>query len=234
MNNNNILQDASSRHNARSSRRQTFCPSVSSLHEETTNDGGDATKDRRSLLEEWRAGLRNKNNPASSIATSSPAAPQTGISPKKRTRDASEDQENVPNHSNAPLAIPRHPSSSSTEGLSAMERYRLRRQEQYGVSSASPLKENTTASGLPPQAQHSVRFTPNKADSDFAIGSAATSSSRLPSSSLSRRLSVASGSASKARRKTMSSKEMRSLSAQTPNKANRLPTNGKTKSVRAK
>ena len=226
---NNILHDGSSQENIRSaSRRMSYSPSTSSTFglSSSTPPNFDAKKDRRALLEEWRKQAHGRTN------TPSPAVPAadsgyTSLSPSsgpgsssqqesghKRARSIDEPPNVQPRYgSSAPPSLPRPPSSgqssivASFEGLSAIERYRLRKQQE--LQQQEHNKDNTKPSALlPPHPPHSS----SSSSSLLAEESNWLLSSRLSTtSSFNRRLSVTGG-AKKARRKSMSVVPMRNLS----------------------
>lgn len=128
-------------------RRMSFSPSTSAvprglgLSPASSSSNSDAAKkDRRALLEEWRKQVRVKSNnnlPASLEVESEPKAQSSFESsfPKPQVNCGGKrfrgDEENVPPsyHHHVPPNLPRPPSAgSSTEALSAVERYRLRKQ----------------------------------------------------------------------------------------------------------
>eukprot|EP00590_Aulacoseira_subarctica_P009351 CAMPEP_0172421734 /NCGR_PEP_ID=MMETSP1064-20121228/7953_1 /TAXON_ID=202472 /ORGANISM="Aulacoseira subarctica , Strain CCAP 1002/5" /LENGTH=913 /DNA_ID=CAMNT_0013162273 /DNA_START=15 /DNA_END=2756 /DNA_ORIENTATION=+ len=195
-------------------RRMSFSPSTShlpisfGLSPSTSSSNPDsAKKDRRALLEEWRKQARSKNgngSPAllemeSDCNLHSPMglSLSQGSNGSKRARG---DEENVqPQQRHIPPHLPRPPSSSSSEGLSAVERYRLRKQLEQKQSGLTSLP-------IPPLLNNSN--TASDTEDDIGL---LTSRLSTTTSSLNRRLTISSAS-KKARRQSINVLPMRSQS----------------------
>jgi hypothetical protein len=198
-------------------RRMSFSPSTSAMPRSlglspvsSSSNSDAAKKDRRALLEEWRKQVRSKTNnnlPASlEVESESKAHSFESLLPKppvnyggKRFRG---DEENVPPpyHHHVPPNLPRPPSAgSNTEGLSAVERYRLRKQMEHQQE-----KKNDDKASYASRSNSCADTEENEV----------LYSSRLLStpSSLSRRLTISSSS-KKARRQSTSILPLQSQSS---------------------
>mmetsp|Transcript_9905 Transcript_9905/g.14701 ORF Transcript_9905/g.14701 Transcript_9905/m.14701 type:complete len:891 (+) Transcript_9905:39-2711(+) len=189
-----LLGDASSRRESRSSsvpRRMSFGGAP------PDSDGSDK-KDRRAMLEEWRMQVRNRNNPP----TLSSSKEEHGD--RKRRLHDNEGQTMPP--------LP--PSSSSADGMTALERFRMRKQQRLQSENDENAEPNIP---LPPQSTSKASSSRSNYCSDDE-----TSSRTGTTPSFNRRLSI-SGGARKARRKSVAGAKRRNRDSLTPNEPNVTP-----------
>ncbi|KAL9184362.1 hypothetical protein ACHAXT_002448 [Thalassiosira profunda] len=181
------LGDAS----ARANRRTSFggSPSVSG-DEGNVAAGGEAKKDRRAMLDEWRRNRAGGNPPP---AGSSPSyAPMRGRArrPPRRKRAAysylaSRSPAKQPPHEEGPeefAELPAPPASApssvemeqDTSGMSALERYRARKkrqqQQQGGGAAAAPSIPAPSSFGSPGRAHRPPAHPPSQSTGSSSHG----------------------------------------------------------------
>mmetsp|Transcript_28328 Transcript_28328/g.34568 ORF Transcript_28328/g.34568 Transcript_28328/m.34568 type:complete len:347 (+) Transcript_28328:233-1273(+) len=110
-------------------------------------------KDRRVMLDEWRRQARSRNKVSPSSPTHCSISSSHEISSSKRFKiedaDNMQQQQQTQNHQHPPLPPSSVPTPASGENLSAVDRYRIRKQQKQQMLQQND--ENTDPNRLPPQ-----------------------------------------------------------------------------------